>query len=94
MHHKRIECDHCSAKFKNRKSLIGHWIGFHGFRTHIERAIARGMSLTKILPMKEGKPHRKVRQMQHMARLKKEEMHANKKRIGAQKARARRGVRR
>lgn len=89
MHHKRIECDHCSAKFKNRKSLIRHWIGFHEFKTWVDRMVARAIERGKRLPNPEGKPHRKVRQMQHMARLKKEEKHSNKKRIGAQKARAR-----
>ena len=65
------ECDHCSARFRNRENLINHLISFHEIKGVINRMFEKPASGT-IEPPAEGKPHRRIRMMMAAARAKKE----------------------
>jgi hypothetical protein len=66
-------CEHCEAKFHNRRSLRLHLLHFHDIDIFVKQ--------TRVT-FKEGKPQRRIRLMEHVARVKKEEQVTNNKRIG------------
>lgn len=72
---KRIKvCDHCEAKFVNRKSLRLHLLHFHEIDIFVKP--------TRVKPRREGKALRRIRMIENAARVKKETEVTNRKRIG------------
>jgi hypothetical protein len=63
-------CDHCDAKFKNRRNLRDHLRVFHkiNLMSLVDLMMRRGKGGK---PPAEGKPHRRIRMMMNAAQIKK-----------------------